>query len=263
MIRLTVGVFLLLVACREAEVVPDTEPATPDSGIADTAFVEFGAPDTVIMPEVPAVSFGRLAMTTASVANEQYVLSGSWDAWAGRCEDPRLVQLIAQGEGFGFALVLAPADSVPADSLLPRAADDSVSTDSVSTDSVFADSIAVDHPVADSAPGDSVASDSLPGDTTNARNRFSVSLEYRGQFEPGTVRVAMQIFHAARGFALRAHAGSIEIDELGEVVTGRMTGTFVETTFQDTLLAALAFSGVPVRPVGADSCRVVEHRRPN
>lgn len=61
------------------------------------------------MPDFPQPRGGRL--TTATSGDFEYELTGSWNAWAGRCPASPLVQLIAQGTGFGTAVLIATPDS--------------------------------------------------------------------------------------------------------------------------------------------------------
>ncbi len=60
------------------------------------------------MPDFPEVETGQLTAIT-STRQEEYLFSGSWDATAGRCREPSLIQVLAQGEGLGVILLFGPS----------------------------------------------------------------------------------------------------------------------------------------------------------
>jgi len=78
----------------------------------DSAGVDSPAQAPVVlsaaMPDFPEVEAGQLAAIT-SARQEEYLLSGSWDATAGRCREPSLIQVLAQGEGLGVILLFGPS----------------------------------------------------------------------------------------------------------------------------------------------------------
>ena len=68
------------------------------------------AQDTVpaVMPDFPAVEAGRLAALTGT-NREEYQFAGSWEATAARCQDPSLLQILAQMDGFGVIFLVGPS----------------------------------------------------------------------------------------------------------------------------------------------------------
>ncbi len=81
-------------------------------GVEDSASVDSAAQVPVVipaaMPDFPEVETGQLAALTSS-RQEEYLFSGSWDATAGRCREPSLIQVLAQGEGLGVILLFGPS----------------------------------------------------------------------------------------------------------------------------------------------------------
>ena len=78
----------------------------------DSAAVDSAAQAPVVipaaMPDFPEVETGQLAAIT-STRQEEFLFSGSWDATAGRCREPSLIQVLAQGEGLGVILLFGPS----------------------------------------------------------------------------------------------------------------------------------------------------------
>ncbi len=99
---------LLLGGCGGEGSEDDAEAtAREDSAAVDSAT---RAPVVIpaVMPDFPAVEAGQLAAIT-STWHEEYLFSGSWDATAGRCREPSLIQVLAQSEGLGVILLFGPS----------------------------------------------------------------------------------------------------------------------------------------------------------
>jgi hypothetical protein len=95
---------LLAAACgRPDRTVADGAAATPDSASA----AEGAAP----MPAFPEAARGRLAAQSAGPSGTPE-LRGEWPAEAGTCDQPPMLQLVAQEPGMGTIVLLAlPAES--------------------------------------------------------------------------------------------------------------------------------------------------------
>ncbi len=61
------------------------------------------------LPEFPEPRDGHF--TTAITGEFEFGLTGSWEAWSGRCGDGPLVQLVARGQGFGAIVLITTPDS--------------------------------------------------------------------------------------------------------------------------------------------------------
>lgn len=81
----------------------------------DSAAVDSAAQAPVViqaaMPDFPEVEAGHLVVLTSS-RQEEYLFSGSWDATAGRCQEPSLIQVLALGDGLGVILLFGPSRNV-------------------------------------------------------------------------------------------------------------------------------------------------------
>ena len=82
----------------------DADAATRE----DSAAVDSATQALVAMPDFPEVEAGHLAVLT-SADQEDYLFSGSWDATAGRCQEPSLIQVLVQGDGLGIILLFGPS----------------------------------------------------------------------------------------------------------------------------------------------------------
>lgn len=105
MTRAMIGLALLIAGCGVGEAGNDEPPPTLDQGPADS----------LVIPMFPKARPGRLTTRGAG----PFDVDGSWAAWAGRCSDGSIVQLLAQGEAFGAAILVAPPDSGAATGAYP------------------------------------------------------------------------------------------------------------------------------------------------
>jgi hypothetical protein len=64
--------------------------------------VEPQANDSLVMPEYPDPQRGRLVARSAGL----YELGGAWEARAGICEDPAMLELVAEQPGIGTLVLL-------------------------------------------------------------------------------------------------------------------------------------------------------------
>lgn len=86
----------------------DAEAVAGEDSVAVDSAAQAPVVIRAAMPDFPEVEAGQLAALT-STRQEEYLFSGSWDATAGRCREPSLIQVLAQGEGLGVILLFGPS----------------------------------------------------------------------------------------------------------------------------------------------------------
>lgn len=94
-------------------------------------------------------------------------------------------------------------------------------------------------------------------DTGSVAGAYEVAKETEGIPRPRTARFALQTYATERAYSLPAVEGSVEIDSLADVVSGRLAVAVVESVFQDTVRVAAAFQSLPVRTAMGEMCRVL------
>jgi hypothetical protein len=102
----------LLLACGDgSEADGDVEQGAESEAVERPEADTLQQTDTLPppMPEFPEPREGHL--TTAITGDHEFELTGSWEAWAGRCGAGPLVQLVARGQGFGTIVLLTTPDS--------------------------------------------------------------------------------------------------------------------------------------------------------
>ncbi len=111
MMRRWVWVLVMLLGCGDGAESEEGADEAAGTEVVEGALEEQEEVDTLPlpMPDLPEPRDGRL--TTAIAGDFEYGLTGSWEAWAGRCDARSLVQLIAQGTGFGTVVLIATPDS--------------------------------------------------------------------------------------------------------------------------------------------------------
>ncbi|MDH3290350.1 MAG: hypothetical protein OEO20_01130 [Gemmatimonadota bacterium] len=94
MALVTGSLLALVLACVGDEEQPPPQPL-PVEG-------QSTAPDSIVMPAFPASRRGYLVARSSGV----YELSGEWPARAGMCEDPAVMEVLAQQPGVGTIVLL-------------------------------------------------------------------------------------------------------------------------------------------------------------
>jgi hypothetical protein len=95
----------LLAACGEGEPAEDTEvpePVTVDEELSEREEVSVPSVESIPMPEYPSP---RRNFLVATGAGGEQDLSGEWEARAAICEDPAVLQVLAEQPGFGTLLL--------------------------------------------------------------------------------------------------------------------------------------------------------------
>jgi len=91
--------FFLAGACGPSDQASTGSAATDSAGVAPS--------DTVVaMPAFPRAARGRLAALNAGVRGTPEI-KGEWPAEAGTCDQPPMLQLVAQQPGMGTIILLA------------------------------------------------------------------------------------------------------------------------------------------------------------
>jgi len=94
-------------------------------------------------------------------------------------------------------------------------------------------------------------------DTGMTSGEYRVVSVREGIPSPRTARVALQTYLTERAYSLAGVEGIVEIDSVGDVVTGRLAVSVFESVFLDTVRLAAAFAELPVRRAEAEACRVL------
>ena len=94
-------------------------------------------------------------------------------------------------------------------------------------------------------------------DTGSTTGVYRVVDAREGIPSPRTARVALQTYATDRAYSLPGVTGTVEIDTLSEVVSGRFATSVFENVFLDTVRMAGSFARLPVDPGELETCRVI------
>jgi hypothetical protein len=100
----------LLAACGEGQPAEDTdvpEPVPLDEELPEREEVSVLPIESIPMPEHPSA---RRSFLVATSAGGEQDLSGEWEARAAVCEDPAVLQVLAEQPGFGALLLFQLPD---------------------------------------------------------------------------------------------------------------------------------------------------------
>lgn len=94
-------------------------------------------------------------------------------------------------------------------------------------------------------------------DTVPPMGTLDVTREDTGPLQSSTARVGLQLFGNNRAFTFLGARGTVEIDDRGEEVSGRVGAVLLETVFRDSIGFAASFRDVPIRMGTEDECTLM------